>query len=114
MARRSETAGAPAHRQRSAAKRPERSGGPGRRENLERSVREEARLRAGEILSPDRLERGDAGSSALRDMQGRSANLGMQRSEEHTSELQSLMRISYAVSFLKKNNKLRIYILTEK
>src|SRR3546814_6786826 len=27
------------------------------------------------------------------------------RSEEHTSELQSLMRISYAVLFLKKNNK---------
>src|SRR3546814_1719612 len=28
-----------------------------------------------------------------------------QRSEEHTSELQSLMRISYAVSCLKKKNK---------
>src|SRR3546814_6807011 len=28
------------------------------------------------------------------------------RSEEHTSELQSLMRISYAVFRLKKNNKL--------
>src|SRR3546814_10287593 len=27
------------------------------------------------------------------------------RSEEHTSELQSLMRISYAVCFLKKKNK---------
>src|SRR3546814_7813903 len=27
------------------------------------------------------------------------------RSEEHTSELQSLMRISYAVFFLKKNKK---------
>src|SRR3546814_4019265 len=27
------------------------------------------------------------------------------RSEEHTSELQSLMRISYAVFFLKKKNK---------
>src|SRR3546814_3290417 len=27
------------------------------------------------------------------------------RSEEHTSELQSLMRISYAVFCLKKNNK---------
>src|SRR3546814_8419506 len=31
------------------------------------------------------------------------------RSEEHTSELQSLMRISYAVFCLKKKNKL-IYI----
>src|SRR3546814_1509613 len=29
------------------------------------------------------------------------------RSEEHTSELQSLMRISYAVSCLKKKNTLR-------
>src|SRR3546814_7404972 len=30
------------------------------------------------------------------------------RSEEHTSELQSLMRISYAVFCLKKNNKTNI------
>src|SRR3546814_1769413 len=30
---------------------------------------------------------------------------GSRRSEEHTSELQSLMRISYAVFCLKKNNK---------
>src|SRR3546814_1641647 len=30
------------------------------------------------------------------------------RSEEHTSELQSLMRISYAVFCLKKKNNLRI------
>src|SRR3546814_6773148 len=29
---------------------------------------------------------------------------GLDRSEEHTSELQSLMRISYAVFCLKKNN----------
>src|SRR3546814_10591039 len=29
--------------------------------------------------------------------------LGLNRSEEHTSELQSLMRISYAVFCLKKN-----------
>src|SRR3546814_5591361 len=30
---------------------------------------------------------------------------GVMRSEEHTSELQSLMRISYAVLCLKKKNK---------
>src|SRR3546814_9646870 len=30
------------------------------------------------------------------------------RSEEHTSELQSLMRISYAVFCLKKNNKAKL------
>src|SRR3546814_9795581 len=35
---------------------------------------------------------------------GRSAS-GRQRSEEHTSELQSLMRISYAVFCLKKKKK---------
>src|SRR3546814_7400832 len=35
------------------------------------------------------------------------------RSEEHTSELQSLMRISYAVFCLKKKNKKQImYIIT--
>src|SRR3546814_5489872 len=33
------------------------------------------------------------------------------RSEEHTSELQSLMRISYAVFFLKKNKLILIYNL---
>src|SRR3546814_8343515 len=32
------------------------------------------------------------------------------RSEEHTSELQSLMRISYAVFCLKKKNKTRTHI----
>src|SRR3546814_9833172 len=32
---------------------------------------------------------------------------GMERSEEHTSELQSLMRISYAVFCLKKKKKIR-------
>src|SRR3546814_2914683 len=33
--------------------------------------------------------------------------LQLVRSEEHTSELQSLMRISYAVFCLKKKNKMR-------
>src|SRR3546814_12296527 len=32
-------------------------------------------------------------------------DIGQQRSEEHTSELQSLMRISYAVFCLKKKKK---------
>src|SRR3546814_6963121 len=34
---------------------------------------------------------------------------GVDRSEEHTSELQSLMRISYGVFCLKKNTKLTIH-----
>src|SRR3546814_5834016 len=33
------------------------------------------------------------------------AEVGLVRSEEHTSELQSLMRISYAVFCLKKKNR---------
>src|SRR3546814_8195375 len=39
-------------------------------------------------------------------MRGRSA-LSLGRSEEHTSELQSLMRISYAVFCLKKKTKIK-------
>src|SRR3546814_5709371 len=46
-----------------------------------------------------------------RDVDGRNAEYGKldsggKRSEEHTSELQSLMRISYAVFCLKKNKKI--------
>src|SRR3546814_4482661 len=37
----------------------------------------------------------------------RGAGVGADRSEEHTSELQSLMRTSYAVFCLKKKNKKR-------
>src|SRR3546814_5363244 len=36
-------------------------------------------------------------------------DLTLQRSEEHTSELQSLMRISYAVFCLKKKKLIRTY-----
>src|SRR3546814_1640969 len=41
-----------------------------------------------------------------------SAQLAPPRSEEHTSELQSLMRISYAVFCLKKKNKHQHQALT--
>src|SRR3546814_3259016 len=37
--------------------------------------------------------------------------LSLSRSEEHTSELQSLMRISYAVSCLKKKNRTKHHII---
>src|SRR3546814_5474048 len=40
---------------------------------------------------------------------GRDLPVGTVRSEEHTSELQSLMRISYAVFCLKKTMKLKMY-----
>src|SRR3546814_1265901 len=42
--------------------------------------------------------------AGLEQMLGPDLGLPLSRSEEHTSELQSLMRISYAVSCLKKKN----------
>src|SRR3546814_5725911 len=42
---------------------------------------------------------------------GRSRLSAVGRSEEHTSELQSLMRISYAVFCLKKKNKKKIQLI---
>src|SRR3546814_5987864 len=60
---------------------------------------------------PDRLERlvamGKIGSRTLQPQALHRADDGFavdRRSEEHTSELQSLMRISYAVFCLKKKN----------
>src|SRR3546814_3474569 len=38
-----------------------------------------------------------------------SIEVGFKRSEEHTSELQSLMRISYAVFCLKKKKKKKLH-----
>src|SRR3546814_1332305 len=49
-----------------------------------------------------------SGDDGCRHTRCRAAALGygLRRSEEHTSELQSLMRISYAVFCLKKKNKI--------
>src|SRR3546814_6393950 len=46
-----------------------------------------------------------AASHIGRYLQKRGKGVGLRRSEEHTSELQSLMRTSYAVFCLKKTNK---------
>src|SRR3546814_10662993 len=56
-----------------------------------------------------------AGSSARRSTTRRppSTSSGFPRSEEHTSELQSLMRISYAVFCLKKKKQKHINNLTK-
>src|SRR3546814_4674944 len=51
-------------------------------------------------LGPD--DPGGGGGRRRGDLLGRCARGGRLRSEEHTSELQSLMRISYAVFCLKK------------
>src|SRR3546814_5426539 len=66
----------------------------------------------GDAVEENRLHRGLPGPEAQRiiaqrriigvENKGRTA-IGMPRSEEHTSELQSLMRISYAVLCLKQN-----------
>src|SRR3546814_5017237 len=45
------------------------------------------------------------GSRIIGTASGENERVAIQRSEEHTSELQSLMRISYAVFCLKKKNK---------
>src|SRR3546814_5965179 len=57
------------------------------------------------------------GVPAKRTLQSVNDNAGIvvdRRSEEHTSELQSLMRISYAVFCLKKkNNRIKIHRQTQ-
>src|SRR3546814_10624622 len=63
--------------------------------------------------SPNSATNSDAFGIAIRNLMGGTARQGAlptslnhdRRSEEHTSELQSLMRISYAVFCLKKKNK---------
>src|SRR3546814_4697714 len=77
-------------------------------------------LHGNEVLDRQRVQHlaaealgGDAGADALarrvdrRRRAGRATADHEHRSEEHTSELQSLMRISYAVFCLKKKNKSR-------
>src|SRR3546814_1126563 len=60
-----------------------------------------------QLAVPGTLRRGPDGLSQADDLgtDGRTVRIGDQhpRSEEHTSELQSLMRISYAVFCLHKN-----------
>src|SRR3546814_6081976 len=54
-----------------------------------------------------------AGDQALQDRCGEAVSVVRLRSEEHTSELQSLMRISYAVFCLKKK-KIKITLMTHR
>src|SRR3546814_8142477 len=72
----------------------------------QRRYREHAALpRRGHPARPDHLDRLEAGSGRARSLSG-ADHCPPDRSEEHTSELQSLMRISYAVFCLKKKKKL--------
>src|SRR3546814_9668270 len=64
------------------------------------------RQRRVERIGPGQIgaDRGDQQLLKLA-VEGDDLQLFLQRSEEHTSELQSLMRISYAVFCLKKKHK---------
>src|SRR3546814_6279748 len=79
-----------------------------RRAQLMAHVREEGRLG---VVRPLGLVAGDAQLPLLvldlADIHVDAADADGMRSEEHTSELQSLMRISYAVFCLKKKKKLQ-------
>src|SRR3546814_1561672 len=59
-----------------------------------------------------RRQPGDPGSAVLVRQRRAGAGSRIRRSEEHTSELQSLMRISYAVFCLKKKNTLNSHTYT--
>src|SRR3546814_7623396 len=65
--------------------------------------------RRGANVPPVRRRRSWRSWSAF---EGRSSRHRVTRSEEHTSELQSLMRISYAVFCLKKKKPKRIHTQT--
>src|SRR3546814_4633137 len=75
---------------------------PQRERRLARRVAPDAPLALARGFAPDPRRGGD------RDRFARRAG-GLRRSEEHTSELQSLMRISYAVFCLKKKKKQTVY-----
>src|SRR3546814_967110 len=75
-----------------------------KRVNLDTLTKEEvASWQPGDriLLNGKMLTGRDAAHKRIQDMLSRGEEL---RSEEHTSELQSLMRISYAVFCLKKNS----------
>src|SRR3546814_7714751 len=57
------------------------------------------------LLVVEELGRVDMSAAHCFQVHAHSSQLLSDRSEEHTSELQSLMRISYAVFCLKKKNK---------
>src|SRR3546814_8437518 len=85
---------------------PQQSGGVRRRDYLQRSAREEPAQPAGKYSRRRTFAGRRAGPGQIARRQGwssvQSRRWSAGRSEEHTSELQSLMRISYAVFCLKK------------
>src|SRR3546814_2689141 len=87
-----------------------RHGKDGRRRQLQQLKAEGilVTLRAGERLLVVRIADTERDPQLVRDdvdIVVHEGGVGLGRSEEHTSELQSLMRISYAVFCLKKKQK---------
>src|SRR3546814_8409417 len=82
----------------------------GHRQRCQRLLRRSDDCRVGVALHVPAQRRGDAGSlrEAAACQRGSAMPAVSRRSEEHTSELQSLMRISYAVFCLKKTNTERL------
>src|SRR3546814_7063441 len=72
-------------------------------------LRSATRIATGKVALLDDVEKPTMIASAMPRKKGsggsQASNRTTMRSEEHTSELQSLMRISYAVFCLKKKNK---------
>src|SRR3546814_5434000 len=86
-----------------------------RRHKIERLIVVDDDYRAVGLITVKDMEKSEAHPNAAKDAHGRllvgaASTVGdagyerSMRSEEHTSELQSLMRISYAVFCLKKKN----------
>src|SRR3546814_8457418 len=75
-----------------------------RRNEAQREIVETPGMACEQRLDPDRLARApeDRADQPARQMHRGDDRLAEIRSEEHTSELQSLMRLSYAVFCLKK------------
>src|SRR3546814_997889 len=85
-------------------------GNGGRRGRLERAVlaREDGVIVSHKLRATiDQAQREIGFAAARRPFDQHRAASDRRRSEEHTSELQSLMRISYAVFCLKKKNNKR-------
>src|SRR3546814_8873011 len=90
--------GLPGRRGRGPAYRRDRKASDRRLPKGRRDARNPGRRRSRRGSSPRRARRGEG------ETKGGSSDQSM-RSEEHTSELQSLMRISYAVFCLKKKKQ---------
>src|SRR3546814_976399 len=80
---------------------------------LRRTLRRQL-LRRHCLCAHGRRRRGIDGAAFLLGGEDRTAEVAWERSEEHTSELQSLMRISYAVFCLKKKHTAKQAIRTDK